>query len=100
MSKGHIYFKTCIRTGVASAVINFNDGVMVLNQIFQSLDLLFKKYSVKGALDKNSNRTIKMDKETQEITKNIRKKKRAIRKGYIDREHEQESGELYISGNV
>ena len=54
---------------------------------------------MKGALDKNSNRIIKMDKETQEINKNIRKKERAIRKGYIDREHEQESGELYISGN-
>ena len=99
VSKGYIYFRTCVRIGVASAVINFNDGVMGLNRIFQSLDLSFRKYSMKGALDKNSNRIIKMDKETQEINKNIRKKKRAIRKGYIDREHEQESGELYISGN-
>ena len=46
------------------------------------------------------NRIIKMDKKTQEINKNIRKKKRAMRKGYIVREHEQEGGELYISGNL
>ena len=52
-----------------------------------------------GSLDKGTNRIIKMDKKTQEINKNIRKKKRAIRKGYIDREHEQEGGESYISGN-
>ena len=54
---------------------------------------------MKGALDKDTNRIIKMDKKTQEINNNIRKKKRAIRKGYIDREHEQEGGESYISGN-
>ena len=40
-----------------------------------------------------------MAKKTHEINKNIRKKERAIRKGYIDREHEQGGGESYISGN-
>ena len=40
---------------------------------------------MEGALDKDINRIIKMDKKTQEVNKNIRKKKRAIRKGYIDR---------------
>ena len=88
-----------LEIGVASAVINFNDGVMGLSRIFQSLDLSFGKYSMEGALDKDTNRIIKMDKKTQEINKNIRKKKRAIRKEYIDREHEQEGGESYISGN-
>ena len=48
--------------GVASAVINFNDGVMGLCRIYQSLDLSFGKYSMKGALDKDMNRIIKMDK--------------------------------------
>ena len=72
--------------GVASAVINFNDGVMGLSQIFQSLELSFGKYSMEGALDKDSNRIIKMDKKTQEINENTREKKRAIRKGYIYRQ--------------
>ena len=40
---------------------------------------------MEGALDKDINRIIKMDKKTPEVNKNIRKKKRAIRKGYIDR---------------
>ena len=88
-----------LEIGVASVVINFNDGVIGLSRIFQSLDLSFGKYSMEGALDKDTNRIIKMDKKTQEINKNIRKKKRAIRKGYIEREHEQEGGESYISGN-
>ena len=56
-----------------------------MGRIFQSLDISFRKHSVEGALDKDINRIIKMDKKTQEVNKNIRKKKRAIRKGYIDR---------------
>ena len=88
-----------LKIGVASAVINFNDGFMGLSRIFQSPELSFGKYSVEGALDKDIKRIIKMDKKTQEINKNIRKKKRAVRKEYIDREHEQEGGESYISGN-
>ena len=54
---------------------------------------------MEGAPGKDTNRIIKMDKKTQKINKNIWKKKRAIRKGYIDREHEQEGGESSISGN-
>ena len=79
--------------GVKSSVINFNDGVIGLNWIFQSLDLLLTKYSVEGALDKDINRVIKMDKKTQEIKENTRKKKRTIRKVYIDKEHKQDSGQ-------
>ena len=54
---------------------------------------------MEGAQDKDTNIIIRMDKKTQEIDKNISKKKRAIRKGYIEREQEQEGGESYISGN-
>ena len=54
---------------------------------------------MEGALDKDTDRIIKMDKKTKTINKNIRKRKRAIRKGYIDREHEQEGEESYISEN-
>ena len=60
--------------GVASTVINFNDGVIGLSQIFQSRDLLFGKYSMEGTLDKDTDRIIKIDKKTQEINRNIRKK--------------------------
>ena len=49
--------------GVASAVINFNDQVMGLSRIFQSRDLSFEKYLTEGALDKDINRIIKMDKK-------------------------------------
>ena len=56
-----------------------------MGRIFPSLDISFRKHSMEGALDKDINRIIKMDKKTPEVNKNIRKKKRAIRKGYIDR---------------
>ena len=64
---------------------------MGLNRIFQSLDLSFGKYAVEVALDKDLKRIIEMGKK-QEINKNIRKKKRALRKGHIDKKHEQEGG--------
>ena len=64
-----------LEIGVASTVINFNNGVMRLNRIFQSRDLSFGKYSMEGALDKeDTDRIIKIDKKTQEINRNIRKK--------------------------
>ena len=53
---------------------------MGLSRIFQSLDLSFGKYSMEGALEKDINRIIKLDKKAQKINKNIRKKKRAIYK--------------------
>ena len=62
---------------------------MGISRKFQSLDLSFGKCSIEGAQDKDTNSIIKMAKKTHEINKNIRKKERAIRKGYIDREHEQ-----------
>ena len=72
---------------------------MGISRKFQSLDLSFGKCSIEGAQDKDTNSIIKLAKKTHEINKNIRKKERAIRKGYIDREHEQGGGESYISGN-
>ena len=63
-----------------------------MGRLFQSLDISFAKHSMEGALDKDINRIIKMDKKTQEVTKNIRKTKRAIRKGYIDRNMNRRAG--------
>ena len=60
-----------LEIGVPSAVINFNDGVMGLSRIFQSLDLSFGKYSIEGALDKDINIIIKMDRKSLKINKKI-----------------------------
>lgn len=40
-----------LEVGVASATINFNDGVMRRSRVFQSLDL-FGKYAKERALEK------------------------------------------------
>ena len=88
-----------LEIGVASAVTNFIDGVMRLSRRFQSHDLSFGKYFMEGTLDKDVNKNVKMDKKTQEINRNIRKKKRVIRKGYVDWQDKEEGGESCISGN-
>ena len=54
---------------------------------------------MEGTLDKDVSKNVNMDKKTQEINKNIRKKKRAIRKEQIDWQDNEEGGESYISGN-
>ena len=64
--KGIFISRHVIEIGVTSAVINFNDGVMGLSGIiFSHLILSFGKYSMEGALDKDTYRIIKMDKKTR-----------------------------------
>ena len=64
-----------LEIGVASAVINFNDGVIEISRIFQSLDLLFRKYIKEGAVEKDINRIIKLNKKIQEVHKSQEKEK-------------------------
>ena len=40
-----------------------------------------------------------MNNKFQETVKMKRKKLRAVRKGYIDKEKDSEGGELYLTGN-
>ena len=41
-----------------------------------------------------------MNNKFQETVKMKRKKRRAVRKGYTDREKDNEGGESYLTGNV
>ena len=41
-----------------------------------------------------------MNNKFQETVKMKRKKRRAVRKGYIDKEKDNEGGESYSTGNV
>ena len=69
------YLRHVLEIGVASAVINFNDGVIEISRIFQSLDLLFRKYIKEGRVEKDINRIIKLKKKIQEVYKSQEKEK-------------------------
>ena len=49
------------------------------------------------AVGKDLHRITKMNKKTQEVRKNFMKKKGTVRKGYIDKEHEQNGVESYMA---
>ena len=64
--------------------------------VFQLLELCFGRQEKEGAVGKDLHRITKMNKKTQEVRKNFMKKKGTVRKGYIDKEHEQNGVESYM----
>ena len=67
------------------------------NCLFVSIYLL--EWTLKGAIEKDQQRIKNMNNKFQETVKMKRKKLRAVRKGYIDKEKDNEGGELYLTGN-
>ena len=91
--------KKVLDIGVASAVINYNDGLRGFENLFSFLKVPFGCYTAEGALKKDHSRVINMNKKSQTNQKTIRKKIRAVRKGFIDKEKETEGGDSYSAGN-
>ena len=88
-----------LEIGVASVVINFNDGMSGFEKLFSRLNLSFGVIIKSGAIEKDQQRIKNMNNKFQETVKMKRKKLRAVRKGYIDKEKDNEGGELYLTGN-
>ena len=88
-----------LEIGVASAVINFNDGMSGFEKLFSRLNLSFGVIINSGAIEKDQQRIKNMNNKFQETVKMKRKKLRAVRKGYIDKEKDNEGGESYLTGN-
>ena len=80
-------------------VINFNDGMSGFEKLFSRLNLSFGVIINSGAIEKDQQRIKNMNNKFQETVKMKRKKLRAVRKGYIDKEKDNEGGELYLTGN-
>ena len=91
--------KTILEIGAASAVISFNDGMSGFEKLFRRLNLSFGVNTKKGAIEKDEHRIKNMNNKSQGNVKRKRKKLRAVRKGYIDKEKENEGGESYLMGN-
>ena len=68
-------------------------------KLFSRLNLSFRVNTKNGAIEKDQQRIKNMNNKFQETVKMKRKKLRAVRKGYIDKEKDNEGGELYLTGN-
>ena len=77
-----------------SSVVSFNDGFLALANVLKNLHLTPGKYFINRALVYDSKRVKNIQKKSTDTVKSKRKKLRAIRKGFIDKEKYQ-GGESY-----
>eukprot|EP00112_Aurelia_sp_Birch-Aquarium-sp1_P011533 Seg2424.2 transcript_id=Seg2424.2/GoldUCD/mRNA.D3Y31 product="hypothetical protein" protein_id=Seg2424.2/GoldUCD/D3Y31 len=91
--------KTILELATNSAVIHFNEGFLRLKDVFKFLKLPVNKYMIDCAKRKDAKRVQNATKVSSETGKRQRKKIRAKRKGFTDKETELEGGESYSSGN-
>ena len=92
--------RNIIEIGVASAVLEFNNGTQGIRKIYENAGLHFGKFITAACKKKNKNRIgIMTHKSSDSVNKKI-KKLRAIRKGFCDKEkeEEEEGDESYVSG--
>ena len=83
--------------GTASAVINYNDGLSGIANIFKSLNMIIGKFTERFLINIDRNRAMEMNVKSSQKSKSRRKKLIAIRKGYQDKATEVE-GETYMPG--
>ena len=80
--------------GVVSGVINFNDGNFGILNVFINAGMETGYFTKSFCIKKDETR---MNKKTNEQTKKQRKRLRALRKNYVDKNKEKE-GVYYESG--
>ena len=66
--------------------------------VFRKLDIKPGKYFLEGSHSQDCLRVENMDKKSLNISKERRKKLRAIRQGFVDKDREDEGGDTYSSG--
>ena len=89
--------RNVLEMGVASAVINFNDGNCGILNVFINAGMETGYFTKSFCIKKDETRIQRMNKKTNEQTKKQRKRLRAIRKNYVDKNKEKE-GVCYESG--
>ena len=82
-----------------SAIINFNDGFSGIKDVLRTLGLNVSKYVDNGVTQKDQQRITHSKRKSSEEGKRKRKKLRALKRGYIDKEMEDEGGKSYLSGS-
>lgn len=90
--------KKVLEIGVYSAIIEFNDGRSGLIPLMKLLGLPISSYLTTSFKNRDCERINKIGKKSTEKGKQRRKKLRAIRKGFEDKNKEQEKKPAYASG--
>ena len=90
--------KRVLEIAVNSAIINFNNGFAGLKEVFNELGIDFGCQSQKAFTAHDNSRIKRMNKKSTEKVKNNRKRLRHVKKGYLDKEKEQEPVPSYSKG--
>ena len=87
-----------VEIAAASAVIHFNDGPLAVHNVLSRLGVIKGYYTIVGSDKKCKKRKRKLEVKNTEKSKRRRKTLRAMKKGWQDKEMEEE-GDTYGSGN-
>ena len=87
-----------LEIGVNSAVISFNDGALASKQILSSAGVHVGKFTIAGLQKLDKVRIKSMTKKASKKGKQRRKTLLAVKKGYIDKENDQEKTPAYAAG--
>ena len=86
-------------SGAYSSVLTFNDAFVSLTNIFEKFDMKPSKQFLEGAFLRDCLRVKNMDQKTLKVpSKKQKKKMRAIKKGFVNKDRENEGGDAYSSG--
>ena len=88
-----------LEVATASAVLHFNDGKSGILKVLKELGITPGHYTVLSSSESNKSRIRQMNRKSTEKVMKARKKDRAIAKGYIDNENDDEDKiPSYFSG--
>ena len=90
--------RSVLELGVNSAVLHYNEGASGISDVFSYFNITSGIYMEKGNMAKNKTSIKKMNIKTSESGKKRRKRLRAVRKGLLVKEKENEPTESYIAG--
>ena len=90
--------KKIVEIAVNSPIINYNDGLLSINHVFDSLGFPAGRYFFFNANQKDDVHLKNMGRNSLEKNKKRRKTLRSQRKGFIDLERENEGGDAYRAG--
>ena len=76
-----------LEVSVASAIVNYNDGSIGILKVMEECGFSPGHYTVVGSAESNKARVKAMNRKSSDKCKSIRKKKRAVRKGYTDKDN-------------
>ena len=79
-------------------MLEFNNGTQGIKKVYENVGLRFGKFVTAACKKKNKSRISIMTNKPNDSVKKRRKKLRAIRKGFCDKEKEEEGGKSYVSG--